>query len=113
MRMAVDGRAGLEQTQPTRANGRTQSGLTDRLDLSFTVFAFSDLSEDVHLTIVLPAMSRAFASPRISTARPVSISENQTNQHLFDLVHTQIGEMELIRARIFQLEQTHTAMRQK
>lgn len=32
---------------------------------------------------------------------------DQANQHLLNLVHTQIGEMELVRSKIYQLETTH------
>lgn len=37
----------------------------------------------------------------------ISIPNNEANQYLLQIVHTQIGEMELVRSKIYQLEQTH------
>lgn len=52
-------------------------------------------------------MSRLSAGERALAPRAVSMGSNQANRCLLNLVSAQIGEMELVRSKIYQIEQTH------
>lgn len=58
-------------------------------------------------------MYRVLDLSRLSAERRAFYADNEANHDLLNIVHQQIGEMQMVRDRIIQLENTHNQMKQR